>query len=390
MGENIMKVNEIKDYLSEKKNDVKNYILDKKDSIKDGAKKAVATGLVVSTLLGGMTACDNNKYKNESEDLKNVASQVEDFYNKIIKEYKKIYEKDYAVFKENFSDLVIFNDSINDKYQMIFAGERSVHNATYEISKEQFDKLLALAIASGNENVDANENRIFIDRETLADSSLNHFVEQVLDCIDGKEATQYRLPDNWNEGLLEGDEYWGCSNDDIIEDKVLDGPGLDRFKDFILNDVEELRFGHYNVYEDEGAVYEDGRWVVHNPDGTTTGLLIVGGWIEGYRLKFVDNIDTDGDGIDDTRKYLKNEIYGNFDFDELFDEMPQILKMYEGDDNIRYENGEWIFNSEIVSDGKYVVFNEVLHKILNGSGTIIGLSSNYRTEPIQQEQSMEK
>lgn len=383
------KIDEIKGYLTDKKDNVMDYLNSKKDNIKNSAKKAIATGLVVSTLLGGMTACDN-KYKNESEDLKSIASQVEGFYNKIINEYKKIYEKDYAVFKENFSDLVIFNDSINDKYQMIFAGEKSVHNATYEINKEQFDKLLALAIASGNENVDANENRIYIDRETLADSSLNHFVEQVLDCIDGKEATQYRLPDSWNEGMLEGDVYWGCSNDDIIEDKVLAGPGLDHFKDFILNDVEELRFGHYNVYEDEGAVYEDGEWVIHNPDGTTTGLFFVGGWTEGYRLKFVDNIDTDGDGIDDTRKYLESEIYGNFDFDELFNEMSQILKVYEGDNNIRYENGDWIFNPEIISDGKYVVFNEVLHKILNGSGTIIGLSSNYCTEPIQQEQSMEQ
>lgn len=351
-------------------------------------KKTVAVGLVVTTLLNCMTAC--GKYKNESAELKNIVSQVEGFYNKIIDEYKKIYEKDYAVFKENFSDLVIFNDSINDKYHMIFAGERSVHNATYEISKAQFDKLLTIAIASGNKNVDANENRIYVDRKTLADSSLNHFAEQVLDCIEGKEATQYRLPDKWNEGILEGDEYWGCSNDDIIEDKVLDGPGLDHFKKFILNDVEELRFRHYNVYEDEGAVYENGEWVVHNPDGTTTGIIYVGSNTDGYELKFVDNIDTDGDGIDDTGKYLKTTISENFDFEELFNEMSQILKMYEGDNNIRYENGEWIFNSEIISDGKYVVFNEVLHKILNGTGPIIGLSSMYHTESIRQEQSTQQ
>lgn len=352
-------------------------------------KKAVTVGLVVTTLLSGMTAC--GKYKNESAELKNIVSQVEGFYNKIIDEYKKIYEKRYAVFKENFSDLVIFNDSINDKYQMIFAGERSVHNATYEISKEQFDKLLTLAIVSGNKNVDANENRIYIDRETLADSSLNHFVEQVLDCIEGKKATQYRLPDNWNEGSLEGDSYWGCSNDDIIEDNVLITFGQEHFKDFILNDVEELRFG-YKDYEDEGAIYiyEDGEWIIYNPDRTTTGSICVGGSVDGYELKFVDNIDTDGDGIDDTRKYLKTTIYLNLDFDELFNEMPQILKMYEGDDNIRYENGEWIFNSEIISDSKYVVFNEVLHKILNVTGPIIGLSSMFHTEPIRQAQSTQQ
>lgn len=386
-----MMIEEIKTYLTDKKDGMLDYVNSKKDKIKTGAKKAVATGLVVSTLLGGatmMTGCDNDSpYEDESKDLKNIASQVDKFFKKLAKERDSKYEEDY-------SDLVIYKDNVKDKYLMIFAGEKCVWNATYEISQEEYDRLLSLAIASGNENVDANEKRIYIDRETLNDSTMNYFVSEVLGCMEGKEATKYTITDKWYQDELNGDFYWDTPNEEIFKKSKLTVSVTEQYyRDFMENDIEEIRFGHYNLYESEGAVYENGLWLIYNPDGSVTDLHYYGpeDSIDNYRFMFIDNIDTDGDGIDDTRKFLS--AHTEFEFEEYFNELGDLLQLYEDDDNIRFENNEWVFNPAIIDDGKYIVFNEVFHRLMNAVeciATYKSESGNFFTEPIPKEQSMEK
>lgn len=381
-----------------------NYLNSKKENIKNGAKKAVATGLVFSILLGGaamMTACDS-KYQNESETLKSVANQVEKCYKQMAKEI-------YSNYKEEFSDLIVYKD-LQDKSMIILAGEKAVWNASYEISGDEYDKLFALAIASGNEKVEASDNRIYVDRETLNDASLNHFVEELLDNIKGKETSQYQyldVPDGlYNEThhlANEGEyEYYDSPNDEIINNiknyREIYNQYLSEWKtildEYQTIDIDEIRFGKIETkFWNVGDSYE-------NPTGIRYS----------YNMHIIDNVDTNGDGIDDTKRYLNYGIVpmgeGMWSISdekavEAFEKLAQALEVYDGDENIRHdEDGMWYINPDIIGDGKYAVFNDVFRIVLYDSYLKATHSSyaddpnTYVTfiyeEPIQQEQSMEQ
>lgn len=115
-----------------------NYLNSKKENIKTGAKKAVATGLVVSTLLGGAamaTGCEDANLTSEEKE-----------YNQVLKDIDK-------QFKGKYSAVTICKDEITDKNIIVFAGDECQKGATFEISEEEFNRIKAAAISAQNENI---------------------------------------------------------------------------------------------------------------------------------------------------------------------------------------------------------------------------------------------
>lgn len=353
-----------------------------------------------------ITACNNkpidSKYQNESETLKSVAKQVEKCYKQMAKEI-------YSNYKEEFSDLIVYKD-LQGKSMIFLAGEKSVWNASYEISGDEYDKLFVLAVASGNENVETDENRIYVDRETLNDASLNHFVEEILDNIKNKETTRYQYLDV-ADGLY--NETHHLANDGEYE--YYDSPN-----DAIVNNIKDYRES-YNEYLSRWKTTLD-EYQAIDADEIRFGKIVTKFWQVGdsydnptgirysYNMHIIDNVDTNGDGIDDTKRYLKygvvpkGEASGSMSDKkaaETFEKLAQALELYDGDENIRHdEDGMWYINPEVLGDGKYAVFNDVFRIVLYDSFILATLTSyaddpntyvNFiYEEPIQQEQSTEK
>lgn len=362
-----MGVDELKDYLSDKKNDVKNYIIDKKDSIKTNTKKAIATGLVVFTLFGGSIASTGCEEREKlPENVKEISRVINNVFDDITKER---FDYEETPYKDKFSDLVICKDPVSEEYMMIFAGEKSKRDASYVITKEMFDKIYDLSIASNNENVEIKDDYIYMSKKALAEENMRNIADIVLFTVQFQNGSDYRIGEQWYT------ETWGWT-EDILSESAIDEYFEGVLKEF-TNNYPQLKGTAYDNFEiDEIRIQKTYPEDIFNATRREDGVLIMpnGTLFYGFEdipyfaeISLVDYIDTDGDGVDDSEIHITNQIYNESPVYELIDEFPKILSVYDGDENIKQEGDVWKINPSVISNGKYVIFNELLNCFLNGT-----------------------
>lgn len=392
MGEYIMKIEEIKDYILDKKDNVKNYISDKKDNIKTGAKKAISTGLVVSTLLSGvaMTGCDERGKL--PENVKEISNVINNVFDDITDE--RFGDDDFKPYKDKFSDLVICKDPVSDEYMMIFAGKKSKRDAAYAITKEMFDKIYTLSIASNNENVEIKDDYIYMSKETLAEENMSYVADVILSSIKSENGSDYRIGEQWYT------KTWGWT-----EDRLCGSPNDEFFDEVVKNFIDrypQLKGTAYDNFEiDEIRIQKTYPENIFKATRREDGVLLMpdGSLSFGYEntpyfseILLVDYIDTDGDGVDDSEIHIANEIGNDDSKFALINEFPKILEVYKDDENIKQEGDVWKINPSVISNGKYVIFNELLNRFLNG--TYVKWDYETRTESeirlLEESKSMEQ
>lgn len=379
MGENNMKVNEISDYLSEKKNDVKNYILDKKENIKDGAKKAISTGLVVSTLLTGAIATTG------CEQLPDDLSQAS--YEQVVNGINKELSGFLGVNKIDYSSINISLDPVSKKYLIMFIDENKGKDVTFEISKENYETIKSLSLLIDDNTLTKGEQLLKIPKETLENNNeLKDIVDNIYINIKNNKSTSYDAI-TWYE-LYTGSEYYGDEDVDYIVDAQLKDHEIN---DFNIDEIELLQWGpvpdgisigdiNYEIDDYFGVSSGDGSLLIQKPHRC---------------LKFVDYYDSDGDGIDDRKKCT----FWGMGNSELSNALWTLLNDYVDGESIRYDDYEEneigkltdtkkiIFKKEVLGNNDYYTINKILKPIVCRIGYFSGQDID---EPIQQEQSMEK
>lgn len=114
---------------------IKKYLEEKKDNISKNAKKAVATGLTVATILAGssaLTSCDENN--------------IEDLPDVNYLDLMSMIDEDINNFNEGFEYAGFMIFSNNNNYVLSFVDEFATDNASYNITKEQFKTIKETAL----------------------------------------------------------------------------------------------------------------------------------------------------------------------------------------------------------------------------------------------------
>lgn len=326
MGEyNMKKIDELKDYLVDKKDNVKNYILDRKENIKTGAKKAVATGLVVSTLLSGAamtTGCE--KLPDDSGEAA---------YEEAVRALDDVLES----VDVDFSDITIFEDAFSYRQMILFAEKDGQKNACYAITKKTYDKLRALALVSGK-NIEIRDKTMSISRDKMDnDLEFKPMLDEIYSKVKDATPYEYSLKNRFN----------------------LRSNGFDAFDDakeetqFLCNTIRDIEPEDDNYFNPVFC-----EFFYNDIDGTS---------LKGYTMNVHGYYNSEKDDSD-ARLSVKNFLVDKTVADKgLWQLFKTYLEEYEDGENIWKQEGRYCVNVDVFADGKYEVLGEIARPVVDNS-----------------------
>lgn len=145
--------------------DMKSYLDNKKDNIKDGAKKAVATGLVVSALMGGTAMVATNLPKNPG---KLSSEETMDVLDQRLKQFSENFDYDYLRVMVDHMEFVDQNK--DDEDQILY----------YAIDAKDYNKMFTYRQFDENINkINYNNNVFTIKKDFLDDESMRDVLNMI-------------------------------------------------------------------------------------------------------------------------------------------------------------------------------------------------------------------
>lgn len=145
--------------------DMKSYLDNKKDNIKDGTKKAVATGLVVSALMGGTAMVATNLPKNPE---KLSSEETMDVLDQRLKQFSENFDYDYLRVMLDHMEFVDQNK--DDEDQILY----------YAIDAKDYNKMFTYRQFDENINkINYNNNVFTIKKDFLDDESMRDVLNMI-------------------------------------------------------------------------------------------------------------------------------------------------------------------------------------------------------------------
>lgn len=296
------------------------YLKEKKNNISKNAKKAVATGLTVATILTGssaLTSCDRDNI----EDLPDV--NYSDLMSMI--------DEDINSFNEGFEYAGFMIGRNDNQYVLIFLDEMATDNASYNITKKQFDTIKksvrGLSIEDGVDNI--NENSIVISNEILRLDTMDDIRKILADVVQKQDP--YRIEQNtYSYQTEQYPNEFNCKS--VIEEYIAE----------LAKDHSE--YNNFNI--DEIIITKDQE--------KNTRVTI----------EIRDYYDNNNDGIDD--RYRSFEILD----DKFGEKLIMFLDIAVDDDeyeDIQFNDEKYVINSNIFNNydyDKHVLFDTLLSNSL--------------------------
>lgn len=296
------------------------YLKEKKNNISKNAKKAVATGLTVATILTGssaLTSCDRDNI----EDLPDV--NYSDLMSMI--------DEDINSFNEGFEYAGFMIGRNDNQYVLIFLDEMATDNASYNITKKQFDTIKksvrGLSIEDGVNNI--NENSIVISNEILRLDTMDDIRKILADVVQKQDP--YRIEQNtYSYQTEQYPNEFNCKS--VIEEYIAE----------LAKDHSE--YNNFNI--DEIIITKDQE--------KNTRVTI----------EIRDYYDNNNDGIDD--RYRSFEILD----DKFGEKLIMFLDIAVDDDeyeDIQFNDEKYVINSNIFNNydyDKHVLFDTLLSNSL--------------------------